>query len=366
MTKNLFVLFLLLCFGKSAFAQTDSLHQAEKPTLQVSGFLDVFYAYDFNRPHNNFRQPFLYNHNRHNEFNLNFGYLKVALEHSKYRANLALQTGTYANDNYAQEPDLLKNIFEANVGISLNPKNNLWLDAGIFASHIGFESAISADNLTLTRSLLAENSPYFLSGAKLTYTPNEKWTLVALVVNGWQRIQRPQGNSMPSFGTQINYKPSDKIDFNWSTFLGTDDPDTTRRVRYFNNLYGQFQLSEKFALIAGFDIGMQQESKGSNSYDIWLSPVVIGQYQINEKWKTALRAEYYQDRTGIIISTSTPNGFQTTGFSWNFDYLPNANVICRVEGRLLNSIDQIFQIENTIQTKNNFIIATSIAIRLDK
>ncbi|MBK8628485.1 MAG: outer membrane beta-barrel protein [Saprospiraceae bacterium] len=28
------------------------------------------------------------------------------------------------------------------------------MDAGIFPSHIGFESAISADNWTLTRSLL--------------------------------------------------------------------------------------------------------------------------------------------------------------------------------------------------------------------
>jgi hypothetical protein len=52
----------------------------------------------------------------------------------------------------------LKNIYEANVGISLNKKNNLWVDAGVMPSHIGFESAISMDNWYLTRSLLAENS----------------------------------------------------------------------------------------------------------------------------------------------------------------------------------------------------------------
>jgi hypothetical protein len=104
---------------------------------------------------------FYFNHNRHNEFNLNLGFVKLGLEHSKYRANLALQTGTYSNDNYSAEPGLLKNIFEANVGLSLNKKNNLWIDAGVFASHIGFESAISTDNLTMTRSLLAENSLIF-------------------------------------------------------------------------------------------------------------------------------------------------------------------------------------------------------------
>ncbi len=74
---------------------------------------------------------FLFNHNRHNELNLNLGLLKLSLNHSKYRANFALQAGTYSNDNYAAEPGLLKNIFEANIGISLTEKNNLWLDAGI-------------------------------------------------------------------------------------------------------------------------------------------------------------------------------------------------------------------------------------------
>ncbi len=333
--------------------------------MNISAFLDVFYVNDFNHPQGTKRQPFLFNHNRHNEFNLNLGFVKLGLEHSKYRGNLALHTGTYSNDNYLAEPGLLKNIFEANVGLSLNKKNNLWIDAGVFASHIGFESAISADNWTMTRSILAENSPYFLSGVKFTFNPNDKWTISGLIINGWQRIQRLQGNSLPSFGTQINFRPNEKVTINWSTFIGTDDPDTKRRMRYFNNLYGQFQLTEKFGLIAGFDIGAQQRTKNSSSYDFWLSPVIIGQFAINKTWKTAIRAEYYQDRTGIIIPTSTPKGFNTTGLSLNLDYSPTQNIICRLEGRWLNSKDQIFETKTT-RTDNNLIIATSIVIRFSE
>jgi hypothetical protein len=356
---------VLFCFLNSfLFAQNDSIWQ-QKPTLNISGFLDVFYVYDFNQPQGTERQPFLFNHNRHKEFNLNLGFVKLGLEHSKYRANFALQTGTYSNDNYAAEPGLLKNIFEANVGLSLNKKNNLWIDAGVFASHIGFESAISTDNWTMTRSLLAENSPYFLSGAKLTYTPNDKWEIAGLIVNGWQRIQRLQGNSLPSFGTQINFSPTEKVTLNWSTFIGTDDPDTTRRMRYFNNFYGQFQLTKKFGLIAGFDIGTQQRIKGSSDYDFWFSPVIIGQFAIKKTWKTAIRAEYYQDETGIIIPSSTPNGFKTTGLSLNLDYSPTHNIICRLEGRWLNNKDNIFETKTT-PTNNNFIIGTSIAIRFSE
>ena len=245
MSKTLLFTITIAFLLSSAYssAKNDSLWN-KKPELTLSGFLDAYYVYDFNKPKGNSRQTFLYNHNRHNEFNLNLALIKLGLQNDKYRANLALQTGTYANDNYAAEPGLLKSIFEANVGISLNRNNSLWLDAGVLPSYIGFEYAISADNLTLTRSLLVENSPYYLSGAKLTYTASEKLEIAGLVLNGWQRIQRLQGNSMPSLGTQVIFTPSKKTTFNWSTFIGTDDPDSITRMRYFNNFYGVFQISE--------------------------------------------------------------------------------------------------------------------------
>lgn len=343
-------------------AQVDSTWQ-DKPSLSISAFADVFYIYDLNQPQGTERQPFLFNHNRHNEFNLNLGLLTLGVEHTKYRANLSLQTGTYANDNYAAEPDLLKNIFEANIGISLNEKNNLWLDAGVLPSHIGFESAISVDNMTLTRSLSAENSPYFLAGAKLTYTPNNKWEIAGLMVNGWQRIQRLPGNSVPSFGTQISFRPSQKTTLNWSSFIGTDDPDDARRMRYFNNFFGKFQVSNQFAFIAGFDLGLQQRVKASSNYDFWFTPTIIGQYTIDNNWKVAIRAEYYQDETGIIIPSGTINGFQTTGLSFNLDYSPTENITCRVEGRWLNSRDDFFE-NGGIQTNNNVTFGTSIAIQI--
>lgn len=342
-------------------AQIDSPWQ-EKPQLNISGFADVFYVYDFNQPQGTARQPFLFNHNRHNEFNLNLGLVRFGIEHSKYRGHFALQTGTYANDNYAAEPGLLKNIFEARIGVSLNTKNTLWLDAGVLPSHLGFESAVSMDNMTLTRSLLAENSPYFLTGAKLTFTPNDQWEIAGLIVNGWQRIQRLAGNSIPSFGTQLQYSPTEKVLLNWSTFIGTDDPDATRRMRYFNDFYGQFQVSDTFDVIAGFDIGAQQHTKGSSVYDFWFSPVIIGRYTISNTWQTALRAEYYQDEAGIIVPTETTNGFQTLGLSLNLDYSPSQNIIWRIEGRWLNSRDPVFEAKDN-RTNHNFIVGTSLAIK---
>ena len=361
--KNIVLLILLLSFN---IIQAQNISTWEtKPEMKISGFLDVYYSYDFNKPTGDNRQDFFFNHNRHNEVNLNLGIIKVGLNHDKYRAALALQTGTYVNDNYAAEPGALKLINEASVGVSLNNKNTLWLDAGIMGSYIGFESAISTDNPTLTRSLGAASSPFFITGAKLTYSFNENLDIAAILTNGWQRIERVAGNSMLSFGTQVNYHPSEKFQINWSTFVGTEDPDSTRRMRYFNDFYGIAQLSEKINLTAGFDFGYQQKVKDSSEYDSWFTPVVIVEYAIDEKWKTAVRGEYFGDKAGIIIPSVSPNGFNASSFSLNIDYSPAPSIVCRIEGRMLNSQDDIFELDGGY-TNTNYFITASIAININR
>ncbi len=363
--KTLLSILLCILLYTNTFCQDEATSKG--PEIDLSGFIDVFYAYDIHQP-NQMRQSFLFNHNRHNEFNINLGVMQLQATHEKYRGVLALQVGTYANDNYAAETGVMKNIMEAYAGVSLNKQNTLWLDAGLFSSHLGFESAISTENWTLTRSLVAENSPYFLTGAKLTYQPNEKWTLLAVVTNGWQRIQRVEGNSLLSWGTQVAYQPSENVVLNWSTFIGTDDPDAARRMRYFSNLYGTFQVSEKLGLIVGFDAGWQQTEKDSDNYDTWFAPTIIAQYRFNPEWAAAVRAEYYQDEAGVIIPTDTPNGFQTTGFSLNIDYTPNPNVAIRLEGRSFQSEDAVFTDfsgDTPTTAEGNFFMVASLALKFD-
>ncbi len=341
-------------------AQTDST----KKSITVSGYVETYYAYDFANPSDHNRPGFVYSYNRHNEVNLNLGFAKAAYETSKARANLALMTGTYANANLAAEPGVFKNIFEANAGVRLSSSKKLWVDMGIFPSHIGFESAVGKDCWNLTRSLLADNSPYYESGAKISYTnENDKWFISALVLNGWQRIQRVNGNNTPAFGHQITYKPNSNTTFNSSSFIGSDTPDSTRLMRYFHNFYGQFQLLKKLGIILGFDIGWQQKNKSSSQYNTWYSPVLIARYTPNKKLSIAARGEYYSDEHGVIVSTSTPHNFQTYGYSVNVDYRFAENMIWRIESRALNSRDEIFSLDGQ-PDRNNYMLITSLAISL--
>lgn len=351
-----YLLLAIILFPLCGLTQTDT------SSLMLSGYAEVYFAYDFNKPSDHNRPSFLYSHNRHNEFNLNLGFIKAAYGAENVRANLAIGAGTYMNANYAAEPGVLKNLYEANAGIRLSKKNNLWVDAGIFASHIGFESAVSKDCWGLTRSMLAENSPYYESGAKVTYiTEDNKWLLSGLVLNGWQRITRTDGNNTPAFGTQVTFTPNERVTLNYSTFAGNDKADVVRQMRYFHNLYGIFRFSEKFHLTAGFDFGMEQQSTGSNEYNKWYSPVLIARYFLDEKWSVTARGEFYSDRHGVIIASGTENGFQTTGYSLNLDYHLRENAIWRIEGRILQGKDDIFLKDNTA-VNTNMCVTTSLAV----
>lgn len=333
-----------------------------KNELTFSGYMDLYYSYDVGKPDNHTRPIFFYNYNKSNELNLNLALVKVNYSTENIRANLALMAGTYPEYNLSAEQDLLKNVFEANVGVKISYHHNLWIDTGIIPSHIGFESAIGKDCQTATRSVLAENSPYFETGVKIGYTSlSGKWYLAGMYLNGWQRIQKVEGNQTPAFGTQLTYKPSDRVILNWSTYVGNEQPDRDKRWRYFNNFYGQFKLTDKTNITAGFDVGSEQSDVNSTQYNTWFSPVLILQYKPTAKIHLAARGEYYSDEKGVIIPKETPNGFKTYGVSANFDYVVTDNVLFRLEARKLSSKDEIF-IRNELPTDMNTFVTTSLAV----
>lgn len=333
------------------------------PPMQLSGYLESYVIDDFNQPANDRRPAFVYSHNITDSPAINLAMLKAALTTERVRGNLALGAGTYMRANYAAEPHGLRNIYEANIGFKLANQHQLWLDIGVMPSHIGFESAIGIDNWTLTRSLMADNSPYFETGAKLSYTSADgKWMAAGLLLTGWQRIQRPDGNSTPAIGHQLTYKPSTSITMNSSSFIGNDKSDAQRQMRYFHDFYVQWQINPQWGVITALDIGAEQASPDSERYYVWYSPNIVLRYSYSDRLQFAARMEHYNDKHGVIISTGTDNGFQTTGYSVNMDYRLNARMVWRNELRQLNSRDAIFDKNGTRLVDNGLMAVTALTL----
>lgn len=345
----------LIIFSLVVFNHLFSQEKSELKTT-FSGFVETYYSFDFNQPLSDSKLPFMYNYNRHNELNINIGLLRAKVEYENAYAVLSLQSGTYVDDNYANEK--IKYLNEAYVGLYLDQSKKHSIEVGILPSYLGFESSTTATNLTLTRSILAENSPYFMTGVKYNYKPSDKWNFAALLTNGWQRINKPQKDLAPSFGTQIVYKSSANSTLNWSTFAGKEFNGIDYSMRYFSNLYFDMKWNDKWRTIAGFDYGLQDLSSTNNETTSWLSPVFIAQYSINSKWQTAFRTEYYQDEMNLIITTN--NEFNTLGFSLNFDYLPNSKVKLRTEARYFDSKNEVFT-KGSDLVNSNFFLTTSLS-----
>lgn len=336
--------------------------------ITISAYAEAYYGYELAQPEDHLRPVFFYSFNRHNEVNLNMGMVKLAYARKNVRGNFALMAGTYAQYNLAAEPELLRNVFEANAGVKLSTRRNLWLDVGILPSHIGFESAIGKDCWNLTRSILADNTPYYEAGARVSYASNNgKWYASGLLLNGWQRITRVNGNNTPAAGTQLTYKPNGNTTLNWSTFVGNDKPDSVSQLRIFNNLYAQLQITERFGVIMGCDIGVEQAASGDSlpgaqaASGTWITPILIPRYRLGERSYLAARVEYYQDEQGVIIATGTPKGFRTLGYSLNFDQWVNPNVLWRIEARSLSSEDPVFvDTDGGPSTTNTFFTASIV------
>ncbi len=362
--KALVILYIFL-FVHAVFAQ-DTVKIIQKDKFKISSYLEAYYAYDFDEPESKQRPSFFYNHTRHNQLNMNLGLIKASYSGKIVRSSVALMAGTYATQNLAPEPEWARNIFEANFGARMLRNHNLWLDAGVFPSHIGFESAIGKDCFTLTRSMVAENTPYYEAGLRLSFTSkNEKWYAAFLSLNGWQRIENPNINKSPYYGTQVTFKPNSELLFNHSSFVGNMSSDSLPLYRYYQNFYVTY-AKKKISAVLGFDHGMQVRRDSLNKTDghsFWFTPTLIVKYQMSSKVSGALRLEYFKDVDGVMIATGTQNGFDTYGYSINLDYIVSPNFLVRTEARALGSKDKIFY-NGTRRANTNYALTTCLIISM--
>ncbi len=349
-----------------ADAQSSSILADTMPKITFGGFVDGYYAYDFNRP-STFDRAFTTQPARHNEFNVNLAYVEVKLDGPRIRGRFALQAGTSVQSNYAGEPrigsvggpELSRHIQEAVVGAKLTDK--LWVDGGIFLSHIGMEGFISRDNPTYTRSLVADYSPYYQSGIKLTWQATPTITAQLDVVNGWQIIS--ESNSAKSAGVRLDYTPSSSTVFSYYNYLGDEAPDSVRgrRWRFFNGVGAKSNLTERLQLLANVDYGTQESGTGSGRSN-WYGGTLIGRYQATPTVAVIGRVERYDDEDQTIIATGLPDGFRANGGSFGIDVMPASRMLWRTEVRGFRTTRAVFPTRDCAPSRNNAFVVSSLAL----
>lgn len=322
------------------------------------------YHYPYANSTNGSTSIFLYNYAITSRPSVNLALGRMNAESSKARAAVGIMVGTYAQNNLATEQAWARNIFEAQAGIRLSKRNNIWFDAGIFPSHIGFESAIGFDCMHLTRSLAAENSPYYESGAKLSaISKNQQLEIELLLLNGWQRIT-PVNNKRPySFGHRITYKPGKKLSITSASFIG--DASLTYEVlnRIFHHFNLQYNTEKKWNFEFGFDYGIQQKSEKSSSYSSWWNNIASVEYVPNPFFRFKFRNEFFTDKQRVILGNSLNTPFFANSQSLGMDILPDEFYKARIEFRRVERTSSFIRDIFSNQMQVNFIII-SLAVKL--
>jgi hypothetical protein len=316
-------------------------------TIKVTfgGFVDGYYAYDFNRPAT-IDRAYTTQAARHNEFNVNLAYVEAALAGSRLRGRVAAQFGTSVQANYAAEPavgtlsgpDVSRFIQEAFVGYQV--ASTLWLDGGVFFSPFGSENWISRDNWTYTRSLIADNSPYYEAGVKATWQTTSSLSAQLHLINGWQNISETNGDK--ALGVRIDYALSPKVALAYDGFLGNERPDSVpRRTRLWHEGIATLGLTDALRLRGTFDYGTQQRTTGEGAA-AWRGWALIARDQLSPTFAVAARVEGYSDPEQIIVTTGQSSGLRASGWSLNVDVSPQARMLWRTEGRWMSGRDPLW------------------------
>lgn len=351
--SNLFYLFCLFFLSGyvTATAQNDSL---PIPKVRWEVYGDTYFAYDANDPPQQNVVHTLTHPAYHNQLSVSLAYLKASIAEESWRATLALATGTYMATNYASEPDWARYVLEANAGVRL--AGRWWLDAGVFSSFLGFESPVSADNAVYSRSFIAETTPYYEAGVRLTFLPAERWQIIASFLNGWQRIA--DNNRDKALSAQIQYYPAQGLTLSYATFYGNEGVNATS-LWWVHNPFVYYEKDSWSLLVEGL-LATARSSQQKN--EAW-AVNITGNYYLTEKWSINARIEHFQDENEIFYTTATPNGFMNTSWTLGAAYSPVKQVKCRLECRPFYSKDEIYLKSNTTTSNQSVLISSGISWR---
>jgi hypothetical protein len=349
----------LVAHAQAAMADTTAVRT-------FGGFVDTYYAWDFDRPAK-FDRAYTTQPARHAEFNVNLAFIEAKLSGPRYRGRLALQFGTSVQANYAGEPriggvsgpNVSQFLQEATIGYQLSP--GLWLDAGVFFAHTGYEGWISRDNLSYTRSLVADFSPYYESGAKLTWSATPRLTAAFVVINGWQDISNY--NTPPAGGVRVDYAASSRLTLSYDNFLGNAAPDSAQvRIRLYHDLFAQYNTG-RWQLAAAYALGTEGHRTAAGGTASWWGMTSFAKYHVTPTIAVVGRVEEYSDPNQIIIITGLPASFQTIGASLGVDMTMKAPVVWRTELRGFHSKDPVWPLHVAGQRgRNDEFLVSSLAL----
>ncbi|MCR4321877.1 MAG: porin [Candidatus Brocadiaceae bacterium] len=309
-------------------------------SVEVSGFIDTYYSYNYSNPKDNlgsggdFVRPDLLEvrafDREHNSFtldNVEISVFKPSTEKDPIGFGFTTNYGEIArrltfvpaemtgapglnrvdNDDFTISQGFVT--YKAPVGKGIDFK------FGKFATWIGAELWESVDNPNYSRSLLYQNAiPFTNTGLAVSYPLLDKLTVTGYLVNGWDTFA--DNNDGKTLGYQFNWAVAENTSFILNASHGPEQDDDLAgsgadgNWRHFWDLILALKPLDKTSINLNFDFGTEEGAEGIGS-GFFASPTgrngkwwgisgIINQ-DITDSFGLALRAEYFDDRDGARL-----------------------------------------------------------------
>lgn len=317
---------------------------ADSSQLSFTGCIDAYYAYYTDSLGQNNFQQFPSVSPRSNQFGLNTIMFTADYVSQNVRATTSIHLGDIANSSWSST---YNHIMEAHAGFKLCKK--VWLDAGIFRTHVGTEGLLPKENIASSISVGTYYEPYYESGIRFNYAANNDLTLNLFVLNGYNLIE--DNNHKKSLGLLVNYKVDDRINIGYSNYTGDDSPiaDTASHLRIHNCAFVNYQ-SYKFKAQIGGDFCFQQNvmtlNGNSNSPNAtMMSGVLSLKYACGHHISIYARGEMFNDPEGFMSmlftdSLNNQTGLNINGITAGVEIQPTENSYIRIESRELMAAEE--------------------------
>jgi len=276
-----------------------------KPKVAVTGWVETFYQWNFNRPSNRITNLRGFDV-RHDTFSLQTAALDVVGTADRVTAHVTLQYGLAPETYYLAEPShegagttppsnasVWKYLQQANIGWKAPIGNGLLLEMGLFVSPIGPEGLAVKDQWNWSRSNLFFGLPFYHSGARATYAVSDAASVTAHVYNGWNNVV--DNNHEKSIALSFLYSVTDRVTFQALYFGGNERPKGALEGKPWRNLFDAYVTiypNDRIALSLHGDAGFEKNTFGSSS---WAAVSGSARVKVVDWMYLAARGDYFQE-----------------------------------------------------------------------
>jgi hypothetical protein len=271
--------------------------------VTFSGFADMYYGYDFAHPSNQtsllraFDGPT-------DQFSLNLVQVmieKLPLEtNSRTGFRLSLGFGnamTAMNNGNGGFAQYLK---EGYVSYLAPVGAGLQFDLGKFATPAGAEVIESKDDWNYSRGLLFTYAvPYDHFGLRAKYALGAKYSVTALLVNGWNNVIDNNGGK--TAGVSFAWNPNRAFGVT-QTYLEGPEQNGIASRRQLTDTVATWTPSSKLSLMANLDYGRGDRS--ATGIAVWRGVAGYTRYTFLPKTSVAARYEWFADPSGFTTGTA--------------------------------------------------------------